>query len=507
MLVLLHGRDMGRLQWTDNGLIADFMDNLIHEGKVTPFLVVMPSVTPFSERAGLNTFIATELPQGAVQSWNALAAPSSRALGGFSMGGGRTLLVASEHPSAYGMWLPLAAAVYDERVDSWSRTVAKSGPIIQYCGKDDQLVGLNRHLASALKTVGADSEYVELPGAHSFRFLNAGTPDLLERASRFFLAAGKGRIQTNLPLFEAHSGFWLNLHHALYEHAQRQRVAQGAKLWRPPGFAVRPEQSELSFADQKIWKTAVDFYARTWADRDLLDDEALTAVKSYLSQHEDDAVLQDESLPKGLATILNQAANIYRRAAWQEQDEENRAWLLDQAPRVRQLGPELANELSAAFDEPWPKERIRIDLVPMGGWAGAYTSTEPAPHIVLSVLDPRDQGLAGFEILFHEPSHALMGQLMSALATSAKRAGLKEPPPDLWHALLFYSVGEIVKRHFPNSTPYAFAQGLWRRAWPSYLGPIQQQWQSRLDGKRTLQEACDALVRQISEEDGARRKL
>ena len=190
VLVLLHGQDMDRLQWTDNGLIADFMDNLLHRGEVRPLLVVMPSLTPHIDHAGLATFLAEELPDWLAAHADARPEAAARGLGGFSLGGSLTLRLAATRPGAYGLWAPMAGWLPPEQVEPWSHALAHAGPVVQYCGRDDVgIIGRNRELAAALRTAGAQADYVEVAGGHGFRFLNAVTPDLLRRASRL-LGAG-----------------------------------------------------------------------------------------------------------------------------------------------------------------------------------------------------------------------------------------------------------------------------------------------------------------------------
>jgi enterochelin esterase family protein len=195
VLVLLHGNNMDRLQWTDNGLIADFMDNLLHQERIEPFVVAMPSIMPHRDKAGLTSFLAVELPRWLAKEHGTRSAHSSLALGGFSMGGGVTLRVAASHPQAYGLWLPLAAAIHEKVFDDFLPKLLRAGPILQYCGRDaEELIAVNRRAAKALKA-NRRAEYLEVPGGHTLRFLNQVTPDLLQRTSRFFAA----RLKTPSP--------------------------------------------------------------------------------------------------------------------------------------------------------------------------------------------------------------------------------------------------------------------------------------------------------------------
>src|SRR5215468_11123922 len=58
-----------------------------------------------------------------------------------------------------------------------------------------------------------------------------------------------------LPVFEFHSGFWLNLHHTLYHQARLQRSTSS------PASVL----TNLSSTEQKTWDAAVAYYSQTYA--------------------------------------------------------------------------------------------------------------------------------------------------------------------------------------------------------------------------------------------------
>ncbi|MDP9147428.1 MAG: hypothetical protein M3N22_07190, partial [Acidobacteriota bacterium] len=77
-----------------------------------------------------------------------------------------------------------------------------------------------------------------------------------------------------LPVFEFHSGFWVNLHHTLY---------QEAKFRNPPApddkdkssSKTRPTlkttaKSGLSASEQRAWNDALNYYSANYTDKDLL---------------------------------------------------------------------------------------------------------------------------------------------------------------------------------------------------------------------------------------------
>ena len=81
-------------------------------------------------------------------------------------------------------------------------------------------------------------------------------------------------------------------------------------------------------------------------------------------------------------------------------------------------------------------------------------------------------------------------------------------PRDLWHALLFYTTGEMVRRaaaqgklQLPGAgtrsasyMPYAYRNNLYTRGWEDYLRVLEAYWQPYLDGNTDFDHAIRAVV-------------
>src|ERR1700730_10678695 len=78
-------------------------------------------------------------------------------------------------------------------------------------------------------------------------------------------ASKQSTEKLQVPVFEFHSGFWINLHHFLYQQA-RVRVPSGGKA--PEGAPVSIEA--LNQNEKREWLAALDYYAGNLAQRDLL---------------------------------------------------------------------------------------------------------------------------------------------------------------------------------------------------------------------------------------------
>ncbi len=327
------------------------------------------------------------------------------------------------------------------------------------------------------------------------------------------LAAGSSAQETPpasqapAPVFEFHSGFWMNLHHFLYQQARLRELAVNNESKASPGGS---EGGALAPEDQQAWTGALDYYAADLAGRDLLFNGDMVNIKNRLAELETCADLSGRSSPhctsgmrRELIAILERAAPVYRARWWPAHDQANRSWIASVTPPVRQLGGELAQQLSETYHADWPAGPIRVEVVLYAGPFGAYTTLDPV-RLTISSSDPRNQGPAALEVLFHEASHALAGAVRDAIARECRMRG-KPIPRDLWHALLFYTTGEMVKRALSapdisaargpgGYTPYAYRYGLYARGWSAYQRLLERYWQPYLDGKVAFDTAVARLV-------------
>jgi hypothetical protein len=314
------------------------------------------------------------------------------------------------------------------------------------------------------------------------------------------------------PVFEFHSGFWINLHHFLYvEGRLRSAAKDSAAGGAQPKATLAPVSTDgLSEGQQQAWNAAVDAYAAEWSSHDLQLNGDMVLINNRLAEVENCPELSGKVRPEcesglrpNLVATLNQAAIIYRARWWPEQDRANRAWIAAVAPLVRQMGTGLAGQLSEIYESGWPRQPIRVDVVWTAGTAGAYTTLNPL-HVTISSGDARNQGLASFEILFHEASHVLSGGVSEAIIRECKLRN-KPVPRDLWHALLYYTTGELARREYASAnppvdatsssyTPYADRNGLYNQDWSRYHQLLERYWQPYLDGTATFDMAIARMV-------------
>ncbi len=348
---------------------------------------------------------------------------------------------------------------------------------------------------------------------------------LLSALSLFAPVRATARPQSNftygpLPVFELHSGFWINLHHALYHEAKlRAASAQPDKGPRTSGptLSTAPDaKPALTSSEQHIWDDAVAYYVTNYASKDLLFSTELIQLKDQLGDFEDCDELSgrkrkfcDAGLPAKLTQVLESAAPVYRAHLWPEHDRANRRWIMRVAPLVREQGVGLSERLADIYQARWPREKIRVDLTGYANWSGAYTTADPL-RVTISSLDSRNQGSAALEVLFHEGSHGIAEPVQAAIIRECHQRD-KAIPRDLWHALVFYTTGEVLRPVLgsPDATagdqdgsipgggytPYALREGLYQRGWSDYFKLLQKFWQPYLDGHASFD---DAIARMVS---------
>jgi hypothetical protein len=338
-----------------------------------------------------------------------------------------------------------------------------------------------------------------------------------------------------LPVFELHSGFWINLHHRLYEEARARRGSAPDDAVKPgkagkPNLQVAPgAKIAVSAAEQRAWDDAVSYYIANYADKDLLFSTELVLLKNQLGDFETCEELSgakkktcDAGLPAKLTQILDAAGPVYRAHRWAADDRANRAWITRVAPLVREQGVGLSHRLADIYQTHWPTERIRVDVSAVANNTGAYTTLDPL-RVTIASTDARNQGSAALEVLFHEASHGIATPVEQAIVRECRQRE-KPIPRDLWHALIFYTTGEVIKpvmdagndagndRALPNNsggsnasridgvseearyTPYAVREGLYRRGWENYFQMLTRYWQPYLEGQVTFDDAIAHMI-------------
>jgi hypothetical protein len=304
------------------------------------------------------------------------------------------------------------------------------------------------------------------------------------------------------PLFDFHSGFWINLHHFLYLEALSEKNQKG-----PHPAIVNQADAEtlnsLSKEERTTWNTAVSYYASAVIQRDLLFDQNMGAIKNQLEDAEASPDLTSAAIPAALKAALLEASPIYRKYWWTRHDAQNRQWIAQVQPLVGKYGEGLKNSLTRIYETPWPGHPVRVDAAVYAGQFGAYTTDEPT-RPTISTTDPANQGNAALEIVFHETSHGMIDKVMDTMHAAETNVNTPNQHGSfrsgtLWHAVLFYTAGELVVEQIPGYIPYADKNGLWVRAWPDPdCSLIKQDWKPHMTGAVGVQAALTKLVNDLA---------
>ena len=294
--------------------------------------------------------------------------------------------------------------------------------------------------------------------------------------------SGAPAARAGTPPFSFQSNVWVNLHQRLLYEAQVEPA--------PP--------SGLSGQDLLLWQKSVDAYRNLFGKRSPVEDEALIKLNMALSG------AATPELPGGLpaeaATALTAAMPLYRAGQWEQDDRANRFWIAVAEPMLVSAGKELIEAHEKAYGVPFPT-RVLVDVSPCAWQFGGYTVGEGAnAHTVISSTEPGYQGFAALEMLMHEASHAIVapasGAIGADLAAASKELGIR-PYASLWHAILFYTSGELTRRALERRGVRDYHPsilGMYERGFRGFRQALETHWQGYLDGRISRADAMRRIV-------------
>jgi hypothetical protein len=288
-----------------------------------------------------------------------------------------------------------------------------------------------------------------------------------------------GRLMAQADtLFSFHSNAWMNLHHILWSRGQ------GAPL-----------PAHMQDAERKAWAAGVEFYA-PYSNRNLILDDELITIKEALRTAEGKVSLDGLQIDSGVRSTLERLMPIYKKYWWPSHGQTNRDWIAAVRPLVDSYGAALNTAIVRAYDVTTPDNPVWVDVSVRAHPNGAYEAG-PVTHVVISSVDLSYRGYAALEMLFHERSHA-WGSLLARPIFAAAREQGATVPPQLPHAVLFYTAGELTRRELmAHGIDYThFAQ---RGIYTNMCGAGCQDrmavhWIPPLEGKRSIVDSLSDLV-------------
>nr|WP_294923764.1 alpha/beta hydrolase-fold protein [uncultured Flavobacterium sp.] len=175
VLYLQHGWGEDETAWSNQGRVNLIMDNLIAEGKIKPFLIVMTyGMTNEIKYGGLASFkiepfqtvLTEELIPYVDSNFRTLANHANRAMAGLSMGGMETKSITLNKPEVFSHYALLSGGTYKPE-DIKDKSKVKL--IFLSCGSKERPDGV-KTAVSALKTTGFNAvSYISEGTGHEFQ--------------------------------------------------------------------------------------------------------------------------------------------------------------------------------------------------------------------------------------------------------------------------------------------------------------------------------------------------
>lgn len=175
VLYLQHGWGEDETAWSNQGRANLIMDNLIAEGKIKPFIIVMTYGMTNGVRMGgmggfsfneFETVLVDELIPYIDANFNTLANKNNRAMAGLSMGGMETKNITLARPDVFGHYGLMSGGTYAPS-DIKSKDQVKL--IFMSCGSKERPEGVIK-AAEDLKAAGHNAvSYVSDGTAHEFQ--------------------------------------------------------------------------------------------------------------------------------------------------------------------------------------------------------------------------------------------------------------------------------------------------------------------------------------------------
>ena len=312
---------------------------------------------------------------------------------------------------------------------------------------------------------------------------------------RLWVMAAVLAAQTATPIFRFETdGFWLNLHHFLYVLGRAEAGLPDAKREAVAGAPADEAEGlkKLSDPERQAWRQSVSTYAGGLGKLDAVFDRDLYNVTNAVRRASPDRDARDLQIDVTVAEALDRAAPIYRKVWWPRHREGNRRWLQSVQEPLKKYGPQLLAYVTRAYQEPWMAGGFPVNISAWSNWAGAYSTSDSL--LVVATMNPGNQGLHGFEIMFHEAMHQWDEEIDARLMKIARANKLKFHDL-LSHAMIFYTTGDAMKSVVPSHVPYAELAGIWKGRMGAFKPALDAHWKPYLDGKTSLDEALLGLLR------------
>jgi hypothetical protein len=288
---------------------------------------------------------------------------------------------------------------------------------------------------------------------------------------------------TKIGRYLLQSNPWVNLHQRLLYEARFKGATPAT----------------LSGEDLAKWNRAVEIYRVFLGRRSPIVDDELKRLNATLAKTNTPEL--PNAIPEAASAALKIAMPLYQSTQWEQDDRINRFWISVAEPLLASAAEELIDAHAKVYGMPFPKH-ILVDVSLFAWEFGAYTVPDgESAHVVISSTDPANLGFRALEALMHEPSHVIVdsnsGAIGADLTRIAKELGVR-PRYNLWHAILFYTAGELTRRALAKRGVDNYQRiidaGMYERGFQGFKQPLETHWQAYLDGKVSREMALREIL-------------
>lgn len=297
--------------------------------------------------------------------------------------------------------------------------------------------------------------------------------------------------------FEFYNNFWINLHFYLYETASTTYKKSLDKqvdktIWQ-----------KLSQKEKDVFQKTISYYKNNINLKNHFDQNHI-AFRKWIIDYDQYDVLPESSFELSFIQTLNEFKVIYNTHFWKTHRQTNLNKLKENLSLIKNTESVIIPQIAELAQAEWQNTKIRIDLSTKSPGGGAFTLGRTPSSIVLStVINYKEIEGDWVETLFHEASHTIIKRKKGAIAESIKRTSEKlnrKPPKNLWHAILFYTAGNISQKSFSaynikNYTLYMKRE----KVFTFYQDAITRYFTPYIEKKIDLDAAIENVIKHITD--------
>ncbi|MEP6763826.1 MAG: hypothetical protein ABJB66_05905 [Gemmatimonadaceae bacterium] len=323
------------------------------------------------------------------------------------------------------------------------------------------------------------------------------------------IAQARGNVDTHertpiatSPHFAFYSNLDTNLNDALIAAGVARRF-KNPELFRDTDSTCF---NKLSPTTRQNWEEAADYYSKNISPGGFGDRQQMLIRFQLAGFKEEITTTAAQQYVDTVRNIRVLATAAYKACHWNAQDERNKKWIANLQTLLRAHEQKIGTQLEHLYQLHWNNLPIPVDVVETVDWSGANTifRHNTDGHILISTSY---QGPSALEGVFHEASHLLMGRAapIQLALDSAARAANYHAANDLWHVVLFFTTGEVVRgilddaNSNSNAPPYTpmLYDIMKRGTWANYRPSLESQWSPYVAGKVSLSKAATALIDRV----------